>query len=65
MTLAFEDRKYFTKMSPSKCEHFNKGFCKQKSQYEKLHPSTNCDKQCVNQNLCPHRHRKNSILFRV
>ena len=46
MTIAFEDREYFTKkISSSKCEHFNKGFCKQKSQCDKLHPSTDCDNQ--------------------
>ena len=45
-------------MSPSKCEYFDKGFCRQKSQCDKLHPSTDCDNKCPDQNACPFRHRK-------
>ena len=45
-------------MNHSKCEHFDKGFCKKKGQCEKLHPSTDCDGTCLDQNACPFRHRK-------
>ena len=52
MTLVFEDTINFN-LQPSKCQHFDKGFCKQKAQCEKLHPSTDCDGKCVDQNACP------------
>ena len=58
MTLVFEDTKNFNNMTPSKCQHFDKGFCKQKAQCEKCHPSTDCDGKCGDKNECPFKNRK-------
>ena len=47
--------KTLQKIRSSKCEYFYKRFCKQKSQCDKLHPSTDCDNQGLVKNSCPHR----------
>ena len=44
-------------MSQIKCEYFDKGYCKQKTQCTKRHPLVDCDSKCANENTCPLRHR--------
>ena len=44
-------------MSQAKCDYFDKGYCKQKTECTKLHPSLDCDRKCENKNTCPLRHR--------
>ena len=45
-------------ISQSKCVYYDKGFCKEKEQCSKEHPSANCDGQCTDKRTCPLRHRK-------
>ena len=45
-------------ISQSKCVYYDKGFCKEKEQCSKEHPSANCDGQCTDKRTCPLRHRQ-------
>ena len=45
-------------ISQSKCVYYDKGFCKEKEQCSKEHPSENCDGKCTDKKTCPLRHRK-------
>ena len=42
----------------SKCEFYDKGYCKEKNNCPKKHPTNDCDGQCDDLKLCPSRHRK-------
>ena len=42
----------------TKCEHYDKGYCKERNNCLNEHPNTDCDGQCQDKKLCPLRHRK-------
>ena len=41
-----------------KCAYFNQGFCKEKNNCARLHPSAVCDGQCPDIKVCLMRHQK-------
>ena len=44
-------------MSSDKCEHFDRGFCKYKDLYLKVHPNINCEGNCEDKRVCTKRHK--------
>ena len=44
-------------MTSQKCRYYDKGYCKLKENCQDLHPSTDCNGECVNKITCPFRHR--------
>ena len=44
-------------MSPKKCEHFDKGYCKNKNKCSLKHPLSECAGDCDDKRVCPKRHQ--------
>ena len=44
-------------MSTNKCEHFNKGYCKNKNKCSLKHPLAECAGDCEDKRVCPKRHQ--------
>ena len=41
-----------------KCQYFDQGYCKEKNNCIKLHPSVDCIGQCKDIKVCSKRHRQ-------
>ena len=41
-----------------KCQYFDQGYCKEKNNCIKLHPSVDCNGECKDIKVCSRRHRK-------